>query len=280
MIEGIVVSKRYGLYTVLSEGVFYNTSIKGILKFKNQLYVGDKVSLAEGNFVIDEVYPRYSLIKRPPVSNVDQILLVFSLKEPEFSYFLACKYLTYANYNGIKASLVLTKADKANEKEIEEIKKTFNQIGVDVYLTSSVTGSGVNDIKSLFENKITVLIGQSGVGKSSLINAIDENFNRDIGEYSFALGRGKHQTKEVILLPYQKGFIADTPGFSSLELDLNKNELAKYFPSFYKYNECYFSDCIHVSEKDCAIKKQVEEGIIPSKVYECYLKLLEEVEKY
>lgn len=274
--DGIIVSIKYGTYTILSEGVFYNTSPKGLLKFKNKLYVGDKVSIADGNFIIDEVYHRHSLLKRPQIANIDQMFLIFSLKEPDFSYYLAFKYLTYANYNHIKASLVLTKADKSDDKEVNEIKEVFSKIGVDTYVTSSKNKEGLEEIKKQFKDKITVLVGQSGVGKSSLINAIDQNFEREIGEYSLALGRGKHQTKEVILLPYEGGFIADTPGFSSLELDMTKLEIASYFPGFNSEDKCYFSDCLHVSEKDCVIKKMVEEGNIPSIAYLSYIKLLQE----
>lgn len=277
--DGIVVSIKYGMYTVYSDGVLYNTSVKGLVKLKNKLAVGDKVELAEGNFVISDVYERVNSLKRPSVNNVDQILLVFSLKEPEFSYYLAFKYLTYANSNHIKASILLTKADKCSKEEIKEIKDIFNKTGIDVYVTSSKTQEGVESIRSLFKDKITVLMGQSGVGKSSLINAIDETFSREIGDYSYALGRGKHQTKEVILLPYQGGFICDTPGFSSLELDLRKIDVAHYFPGFEEYQKCYFNDCLHVSEKDCAVKKAINEGKIPSINYQCYLKLLEEVER-
>ena len=208
-------------------------------------------------------------------------ILIFSLKEPEFSYYLAFKYLTYANFNGLKASLVLTKADKSNEKEIEEIKAVFSKMNIPVYATSSKANQGLDDIKSLFKDKISVLIGQSGVGKSSLLNAIDESYEREIGEYSLALGRGKHKTKEVILLPYQNGYIADTPGFSSLELEMNKLEVAQHFPAFEKDAlECFYSNCLHISEKNCKIKDKVTKGEIPQIAYENYLKLLEEVERY
>ena len=279
--EGIIVSIKYGVYVVRCDDVLYNTSPRGLLKFKNKLSVGDKVILDDSNFIILDVMDRKSELKRPQIANIDQILLIFSLKEPDFSYYLAFKYLTYANYNGIKAKLVLTKSDKSSQKEIDEIIDTFKKIGIDTYVTCSKTGEGVNEIKDLFKDNITVLVGQSGVGKSSLLNAIDENYSREIGEYSLALGRGKHKTKEVILLPYQNGYIADTPGFSSLELDMNKLEIAQYFPSFEKDAlECFYSNCLHISEKNCKIKARVDSGDIPSIAYESYLKLLEEVERY
>ena len=279
--EGIIVSIKYGVYVVESDGVLYNSSPRGLLKFKNKLYVGDRVILDDVSYQIIDVMERKSFLKRPSISNIDQILLVFSLKEPDFSYYLAFKYLTYANFNGIKASLVLTKADKSNKKEIDEISDVFTKIGIQTYVTSSKSSEGVDEIKDLFTNKITVLVGQSGVGKSSLLNAIDSSYLRDIGDYSLALGRGKHKTKEVILLPYQNGYIADTPGFSSLELEMNKLEVAQHFPSFEKDAlECFYSNCLHIFEKNCKIKAKVDSGEIPSIVYENYLKLLEEVERY
>ncbi len=279
--EGIVISNRYGVYSVLSDGVIYNCSLKGLLKFKNKIYVGDRVVLDDVNFQIIDMFDRKSYLKRPSISNIDQILLVFSLKEPDFSYYLAFKYLTYASFNNIDASLVLTKADKGDEKEIKEIKDVFTKLGIKVYVTSSKTKEGVSEITNMFANKITVLVGQSGVGKSSLLNAIDENYLREVGDYSLALGRGKHKTKETVLLPYKDGFIADTPGFSSLELDMNKLEVAEYFPSFKDgATKCYYSNCLHISEKNCKIKEKVDSGEIPAIAYENYLKLLEEVERY
>ncbi len=278
--KGIIVSIKYGVYVVNCDNILYNTSPRGLVKFKDKIYVGDEVIINDDNYLIEQVLPRHSLLRRPPISNIDQILLIFSLKEPEFSYYLAFKYLTYASFNGIKASLILTKADKSNEKEINEIKEVFNKIHIDTYVTSSLDKSGVEDIKFLFKDKISVLIGQSGVGKSSLLNAIDESFLRDIGEYSLALGRGKHKTKEVILLPYQNGYIADTPGFSSLELEMSKLEIAQYFPSFEKDAlECFYSNCLHISEKNCKIKDRLESGDIPEIAYKCYLELLEEAER-
>ena len=279
--EGTIASIKYGVCVVNCDNVLYNTSPRGLLKYKGKLYVGDRVVIDDNNYLILDTLDRKSLLKRPPISNVDQILLIFSLKEPDFSYYLAFKYLTYANYNGIKASLVLTKSDKSSEKEIQEIKDVFEKMNISVYVTSSIDKNGVEEIKNLFKDKITVLIGQSGVGKSSLLNVIDESYEREVGEYSLALGRGKHKTKEVILLPYQNGYIADTPGFSSLELDMTKLEVAQHFPSFEKEAlECFYSNCLHISEKNCKIKEAVARGDIPSVAYENYLKLLEEVDNY
>ena len=277
--KGLIVALSCGVYSVSSEGVIYNVTARGI--FRNQgvkPMVGDEVEFNPDTMVMDVIYPRRSALKRPPIANISQIILVFSLKEPEFSYLLAFKYLTYANMNNIKAKLVLTKIDKdVDQALIKEIKEVFSSVDVETYFVSNKTKEGLEEVKQLFTNEISCVMGQTGVGKSSLINAIDANYEREIGEYSVALGRGKHRTKEVILLPYSGGYIADTPGFSSLDLDLFKEDLADFFPAFNNlYNKCYYSNCLHVSENKCAVKAQIEEGKISKKAYECYLKLLDE----
>lgn len=277
--EGLIVASKYGTYSVLADGIIYQVTARGVFKNKKiKPLVGDKVSLSEGNFVIEKIFERKSTLNRPTIANIDQILIVFSLREPSFSYHMALKYLTHANKNHIPASLVLTKSDICDEQEeIENITKAFESIGIKVHVVSNKTKEGIEEIYSLFEDKITCLMGQSGVGKSSLLNVINPDYQRSIGEYSKALGRGKHETKETILLPYRNGFIADTPGFSSLDLDLSKEDLAAYYPSFTDlYTECYFSNCLHISEKKCAVKDYLEENNIPKVIYDTYLKLSEE----
>ena len=277
--KGLIVAITCGTYSVEADGVVYNTKPRGV--FRNQgvkPVVGDIVEFNPDELVIEVIYPRSSALKRPPIANITQMILVFSLKEPDFSYLLAFKYLTYANMNNIKAKLVLTKTDKNEDKAlIKEIKEVFSSINVETYFISNKTKEGLEEVKGLFKDEVSCIMGQTGVGKSSLINAIDSNYEREIGEYSMALGRGKHQTKEVILLPYQGGYIADTPGFSSLELDLYKEDLAAFYPGFNSlYNKCYFANCLHLSENRCAIKERVNSGEISNLVYECYKKLSEE----
>lgn len=277
--KGLIVALSCGVYSVSADGVIYNLTARGV--FRNQGVkptVGDEVDFDEESLVIKTIYPRSTYLKRPPIANISQIILVFSLKEPEFSYLLAFKYLTYANMNNIKAKLVLTKIDKDVDQDlIKQIKEVFSSVDVETYFVSNKTKDGLDEVKQLFVNEISCVMGQTGVGKSSMINAIDQNYEREIGEYSKALGRGKHQTKEVILLPYQGGYIADTPGFSSLDLNLFKEDLAAFFPAFnHLYNKCYYTDCLHMSESKCAVKEAINEGKISSKAYECYQKLLEE----
>ena len=277
--KGLIVAITCGTYAVEAEGVIYNTKPRGV--FRNQgvkPVVGDNVEFDPDNLTIEVIYPRSSALKRPLIANISQMILVFSLKEPDFSYLLAFKYLTYANTNGIRAKIIITKIDKEHDQKIiDEIKEVFNSVNIETYFISNKTHEGIEQVKALFKDEVSCIMGQTGVGKSSLINAIDPNYERQIGEYSMALGRGKHQTKEVILLPYQGGYIADTPGFSSLELNLYKEDLAIFYPGFNTlYNKCYFANCLHLSENRCVVKESVNKKEISSLAYECYKKLSEE----
>ena len=277
--KGLIVAITCGTYAVEAEGVIYNTKPRGV--FRNQgvkPVVGDNVEFDPDNLTMEVIYPRSSALKRPLIANISQMILVFSLKEPDFSYLLAFKYLTYANLNGIRAKIIITKIDKEHDQKIiDEIKEVFNSVNIETYFISNKTHEGIEEVKSLFKDEVSCIMGQTGVGKSSLINAIDPNYERQIGEYSMALGRGKHQTKEVILLPYLGGYIADTPGFSSLELNLYKEDLAIFYPGFNTlYNKCYFANCLHLSENRCVVKESVNKKEISSLAYECYKKLSEE----
>ena len=277
--KGLIVAITCGTYAVEAEGVIYNTKPRGV--FRNQgvkPVVGDNVEFDPDNLTIEVIYPRSSALKRPLIANISQMILVFSLKEPDFSYLLAFKYLTYANMNGIRAKIIITKIDKEHDQKIiDEIKEVFNSVNIETYFISNKTREGIEQVKTLFKDEVSCIMGQTGVGKSSLINAIDPNYERQIGEYSMALGRGKHQTKEVILLPYLGGYIADTPGFSSLELNLYKEDLAIFYPGFNTlYNKCYFANCLHLSENRCVVKESVNKKEISSLAYECYKKLSEE----
>lgn len=277
--EGRIVGLNCGFYSVLADGIIFKVKAKGTFRYKNKKpVVGDLVELDDVYYVVNSIKERSSYLKRPVIANLSQMLIVSSLIEPEFSYLLIFKYLTYANMNNIKAKIILTKSDKYFDNDkLNEILETFKKINIETFVVSNKSGEGLDQIRKIFKNEVSCLIGQSGVGKSSLINAINPDFQRNIGEYSIALGRGKHETKEVILLPYEGGFIADTPGFSSLDLELYKEDLAQYFPGFTSlYLDCYFSNCLHLSENRCAIKKALEEGQIPQIAYDCYLKLSNE----
>lgn len=273
---GKIISTSGGIYVVYSEGVTYNVFPRGNLRHKNKnLYVGDNVVL-DDEYTIVDVLDRTNEIIRPKCANIDLLLITMSVVEPDLSIELIYKFLTYANYNGVKSAVILTKCDKLEDKsEVLNLQNDLKKLGIPLFLVSKMDKESYEPVKELLANKVTVIMGQTGVGKSSLINEIDSSFNRLVGEYSLALGRGKHKTKEVILLPYFDGFIGDTPGFSSLELDLFKEDLAIYFPGFTNhYLDCYFTNCLHQNEKECKIKEMIEKGEISKDAYDVYLKLL------
>lgn len=275
--QGRVVKGNGKTYQIYADGNFYLASLKGILKKKKiNIAVGDYVSFNEFELVIEDVINRKSLLKRPRIANIDQLLIVHSLVEPDFSLELVLKYLTYANMNDIKASIVITKIDKAPSKdEINHISSLFSKIGIKTYFVNNKNKEGLDILIKDLKYQTIALVGQSGVGKSSLLNAIDENYIREIGEYSISRGRGKHKTTEIILLPFNDGYLADTPGFSDIELDLNKENLAKFYPGCYKNNAlCFYSNCLHMNEKKCHIKNALEVGELPIEIYNEYIKLL------
>lgn len=271
--KGRIIGLSCGVYSVQVGSDVINASARGIFRNSGiKPLVGDNVDINVNDHVIDSVYPRVSCLIRPPLANATQLIIIQSLVEPDFSYLLVFKYLTYANMNGLKPIIVLTKQDKEQDLDkINEITSLFKEMGIDVYVVDNKNKYGFDKIDAIFDSQISCLIGQTGVGKSSFINSICPSFSRKVGEYSKALHRGKHQTKEVVLLPYRNGYIADTPGFSSLNLDLFKEDLAKFFPSFNELSlECYYSNCIHLSEDRCAIKTAIEKGTISNIAYECY----------
>ncbi len=277
--DGLVVGAFSSLYVVESGGILYRLTPRGLFrKEKLHVLVGDYVDFDENRLCITQVHERKNTLKRPPIANIDQILVVMSLKEPEFSLYLLLKYLTYCNWCGITAKIILTKSDLDTGESIAYILNLLDKLKVEHYVISNKTKEGFDTVKNLFDKHISVLMGQTGVGKSSFLNSLDPNFSREIGDYSYALNRGKHKTTDVTLLPYLNGYIADTPGFSSLELDLGLNDLPKYFPLFSPaYLSCYYTDCKHMSEPKCEVKKEIEEGIIPQEVYDIYCKMYDEI---
>ena len=279
--QGKIVSTLGNIYTVYVNGITCNVIPKGIFKYKNEhLCVGDNVEFDDTNFVITNIESRTNELIRPRCANIDQLFIVMSISEPELSIELLYKFLTYANMNGIKAKVVFTKMDLIkDDSNIKEIKNDLERIGYEVYFVNENDCSGFDVIKNTLNGKVTIFMGQTGVGKSSLINHLSDKFNRKIGSYSAALGRGKHQTKEVVLLPFEDGFVADTPGFSSLDLNLFKEDLAQFFPGYNSlYTQCYFSNCLHQNEKQCKIKSEIDKGNLSKESYEIYLKLLNSLE--
>ena len=279
--RGKILSSKGNVYVVLGEdGIFYNVFPRGLLKFRNKnVMVGDECNIDDEIFSIEDILPRKNSLIRPKVSNVDQIFVMMSVKRPELSKELIFKFLTYVNMNNVEPKLILTKYDLLEDKTIyNDFIDELNKLGVEVFLISKYDESSISLLKEKLKNKTSMFMGQTGVGKSSFINMLDASFERKEGEYSEVLHRGKHQTKEVILLPYEGGYIIDTPGFSSLDLDISKHDLAHFFPGFNKlYTSCFYTDCLHKNEKNCKIKEEMANNLFSDETYNIYLKLLEEL---
>lgn len=279
--KGKVIATIGGVYNVYLENKqLVKVSPKGILKHKKKkIIVGDDVEVNLNDNTLDDVLERKNMLIRPRISNIDLGVVVMSLAKPNYSSYLLDKFLTLLNLSSIEPLIILTKTDLVDEDvNLDKIINQYRLLGVKVLTYSKVTKVGLEEIKEAIKGKVIAFMGQTGVGKSSLINLIDEDFSRQVGEFSHALGRGKHQTKEVVLLPYKEGFIGDTPGFSSLELDIYKEDLANFFPLINdNYTNCRYSNCLHKNEPGCKIKELIEQGKFDNENYQNYLQMLDEL---
>ncbi len=288
MPEGRIIKSLSGFYYVLHDGQVTQCRGRGVFR-KNKVtpLVGDEVLFQADNELegyILEIKERKNELVRPPISNVDQALLVFSAIEPDFSTVLLDRFLALVESNDIQPVICISKVDLLSEKQkqlIEQYAEDYRKIGYEVILTSTVTESGIAEIKPLFENQITVIAGQSGVGKSSLLNVLKPELELKTNDISTSLGRGKHTTRHVELISFGEGLVADTPGFSSLEfLTLEVEELSHCFPEMSRLSEdCKFRGCLHVKEPKCAVKQAVEYQAIPAYRYEHYLQFVEEIKQ-
>lgn len=276
MLEGKIVKIISNLMTVEAGDKLYECKPRG--KFYHQKLtplVGDRVVIDPNNNYILEIKERTNHLDRPMIANVDACIIVTSLKEPELSLLLLDKILSLIIINGIKPIICFTKIDLLSEKErkdFEDLYEYYEKIGI-----SAVTNSELDKLKSLIENKTIVLTGQTGAGKSSLLNKLDPNLKLATNEISKALGRGVHTTRHTELFKFGSALIADTPGFSSLDLkNVTKENIRDSFIEF-GYN-CEYKDCYHLKEVNCDVKKRVNAGIIKKSRYENYIKLVSECE--
>lgn len=276
--QGRIIRQISNLYTVKVGDMLYGCRARGKFR-KNNIspMVGDNVIINPDDNVIEDVLDRKNELDRPVIANVDMAFIVTSAKKPNLDLVLLDKLISVITFNDIKPVICFTKLDLLNpvEKEnIDNLKKYYEMIGIDcVYNTDTA------EIKRLLDNNIVVLAGQTGAGKSSLLNLLDPELNIETNEISEALGRGKHTTRHVELYEISDGYVADTPGFSALDLkDMNKEQLRDTFIEFRDY-ECKFRDCMHHKEKDCGVKNALEDKMILQSRYNNYLLFLEEVEK-
>ncbi|NGM83302.1 ribosome small subunit-dependent GTPase A [Paenibacillus sp. 7124] len=287
MPEGIIVKALSGYYYVkpLREGKIspedeiIQCRARGIFKKKGlSPLVGDNViySLTEnGEGMVDEINPRDSELIRPPVANVSLAVLLFSVREPDLNLQLLDKFLVHIEHAGLDTIIVLTKQDLADEdgEAIVHVKKLYEQIGYEVLVTSSRTGSGSEEVRKRLSGIISVFAGQSGVGKSSLLNRIVPGLSLETSEISMRLGRGRHTTRHVELMDIgEGGYVADTPGFSQLDfLELGVEELSSCFREFVPYAaDCKFRGCTHLHEPGCRVIEAWEAGEIEDSRYEHY----------
>ena len=245
------------------------------------MYPGDLVDvrlLPDGTGVVERLLPRESLMRRPLVANVDQVVLTFAAAQPDPHPLLVSRFLVLAEWSGLARILVcVNKSDLP--PAAEESFKVSEAAGYQVLHVSAQTGAGVDALRRELANHITCFAGPSGVGKSSLLNAIEPGLSLQTGHVSEKIKRGRHTTRVAELLPFAGGYIVDTPGFSSMELDgIDEQLLPSYFPEFRPYlGHCRFSPCSHSHEPDCAVKEAVAAGNIPQERYDAYLSILEEI---
>lgn len=274
--EGLIVKNISDLFYIVSDNSTYICKAKGVFRKKNIIpMVGDKVIFDEKKLIITNILNRKNKLIRPPICNIDQAIVVMSVVNPLFSSNLIDKFINIIEFNNIKPIICLTKLDLiTNESDINKYIDYYKNIGYEVIINTEI-----NKIKSIISNKITVITGQSGVGKSSLLNKLDSSLQLKTNDISYALNRGKHTTRHVTLIPLFNGYVADTPGFSSLSFnEMKKEDIRDNMIEFNLYKDkCKYRDCMHIKEEDCEIKRLVNEGIILKSRYENYIKFVNEI---
>ena len=253
-----------------------------IKRNKGAVVTGDYVEyqmLEDGTGVIERCLPRRTLLKRPAVANIDQVLITFAARQPDLNQLLLNRFLVLAEWSGIPEIVIcINKCDLLEEKV--DFLQDYVQAGYKLLMVSAQEGQGIQELTNLLTGRVTVFAGPSGVGKSSLLNAVDSNLELATGKISDKIKRGKHTTRAACLLPLPEGgTVVDTPGFSAAELEnIDKAQLAHYFPEFRPYIEkCYYNTCTHSHEPDCAVKEAVAAGAICQARYEAYLNILQTI---
>ncbi|MGB9866770.1 MAG: ribosome small subunit-dependent GTPase A [Bacillota bacterium] len=265
-----------------SSGQVVRCAVRGKLRGYGRVIAGDLVSyqrVGTDSGVVQDILPRSSCLERPAVANVTQVLVVATLRQPRLNLNLLDRTLALVEHHGLRAVLCINKCDLYSDGETDGLARMYGEMGYRVLVTSAHTGEGIGELLSLLRGQITVLSGRSGVGKSSLLNAINPEFKLRVGE----LGRwdeGTHTTRNVELLRLKEGgYVADAPGFQRLELaGVSSGELPKLFKDIAAYGgQCRFRSCLHWKENDCAVKQAVREGKISQSRYENYLNMLREI---
>ncbi|MFC7061258.1 ribosome small subunit-dependent GTPase A [Halobacillus seohaensis] len=287
MATGKIIKALSGFYYVFHEGAVYQCRGRGLFRKKKITpLVGDLVefqaeTMKEGYIL--SIQDRKNEFVRPPIANVDQALIVTSATNPDFNPLLLDRFLVLIEAKRLEPVIVISKMDHIDKSvavKMEDYRKIYEEIGYEVILASVYEKNTLDQIKSQLANRTTVIAGQSGVGKSSLLNSIDPRLNIDTDEISKSLGRGKHTTRHVELYEMAGGLVADTPGFSSLEFgDLQLEELSECFPEFVQVqDQCKFRGCLHFKEPKCAVKQGVDNETISKLRYEHYMHFVQEIQ--
>lgn len=291
-LQGLVLKNYNGYYYVQVGEVTYTCKVKGKMKQNRfSLATGDQVLLEPGEQggacacayayegMIKKVLPRKNFLPRPTMANLDLFVVTFACATPDFSFLLADKLLALAELAHIPSILVLNKLDQAPAGLVDEVRAVYEPLGYKVFAISAQSGTGVVALREHLKGKICAFGGPSGVGKSSTINAIDSRVELRTGEVSEKIGRGKHTTRFAQLLPFDEGYIADTPGFGNLLLEgLEPEQAVAAFREFAQYEAgCRFCPCSHTHEPVCGVKEAVATGQIAASRYESYLAMLEEI---
>lgn len=288
--EGTIIKGYSGFYYVAFEGALYECSLRGKNKQKKVKFLpGDKVQFRIGTGVDDDrkggaieaLLPRKNELIRPPVANLDQLVILSAMSDPAPDLRLIDRLTVFAQWNEVTPVLCFNKADLATKEQQALLKEIYAPTGFPVVFCSTVTGEGIDEVKKMLSGKFSVLAGNSGVGKSSLMNAISDQWHLATGQVSEKLGRGRHTTRHVELFQLDSDtLLADTPGFSTLTLpeDVKREELSRLFPEFLeRLGECRFATCMHKNEPDCAVKNALANNELSKSRYENYLAFLEEV---
>lgn len=280
--KGILVKSIGGFFFVADqEKNIYQCRIRG--KIREKIYPGDYVEIDQENKILEDYYPRRNLLKRPKVANVDQVVIMHSIKNPEFKASLLDRFLLLVESAGFEPLIVINKIDQA-EADYQLKFEEYQKAGYDLYFISVKEKKNLTALFNKLNKKINVLTGPSGTGKSSFLNQVIEEADLKTAAVSKKLKKGVHTTRmvELLSLPNQ-GWVADTPGFSSmskLNLEIEAENLSWYFPEIAAYNnQCKFNRCSHIHEPGCLVQQKVENGEISRRRYDSYQQLYNELKK-
>ena len=283
---GIVVLKQKNIYEVkINEEIFISEISGNIKNSFNHPIVGDIVELEKmidnKRLMIKKVQERKNKLIRPLVANVDQAIIVNAIKQPELSTYLIDKMLAIIEYQNIEPIILITKKDLIHhyDNKFKIIINSYRDNGYKIFFISNKTKEGFEELKDQLKNKLTVITGQSGVGKSTTLNTLNNNLHLETQEISLSLNRGKHTTRfNKIYEIFKNSYLIDTPGFSSLEIPLTQYDLSMSYHDFKEHKrKCKFNNCLHNSEPECEIKNMVKNKKISKMRYDNYIKLLREI---